>query len=132
MGGLFVLVQGLDMSWVCWLSLAGLEGIYNLSWQSLNMRAHKIRASLFFRSIKANICTPKMTNEVAKAVRKATRLMPWVACPCPKVAVELVAPDELVVEAVAVVEDILRSSLGIWNYRDIEGFRPGLAASRRE
>jgi len=46
--------------------------------------------------------------------------------------VELVAPDELVVEAVAVVEDILRSSLGIWNYRDIEGFRPGLAASRRE
>ena len=84
------------------------------------MRTHKIRASLFFRSINANICTPKMTNEVAKAVRKATRLMPWVACPCPKVAVVVVAPDELVVEAVAVVEDILRSSLGVWNYRDIE------------
>lgn len=84
------------------------------------MRTHKIRASLFFRSINANICTPKMTNEVAKAVRKATRLMPWVACPCPKVAVVVVAPDELVVEAVAVVEDILRSSLGVWNYRDME------------
>jgi hypothetical protein len=61
-----------------------------------------------------------MTNEVAKAVRKATRLMPWVACPCPNVAVVVVAPDELVVEAVAVVEDILRSALGVWNYRDIE------------
>lgn len=84
------------------------------------MQTHKIRASLFFRSINASICTPKITNEVAKAVRKATRLMPWVACPCPKVAVVVVAPDELVVEAVAVVEDILGSSLGVWNYRDIE------------
>jgi hypothetical protein len=93
--------------------------MFNLSWQSLNMRTHKIRASLFFRRINASICTPKMTNEVAKAVRKATRLMPWVACPCPKVAVVVVAPDELVVEAVAVVEDILRSLLDGWNYRGI-------------
>ncbi len=91
-----------------------------MSGQTLNNGTHKIRANLFFRRIKASICTPKMTNEVARAVRKATRLIPWVACPCPKVAVVVVAPDELVVEGVAVVEDILRSSLGVCNYRDIE------------
>jgi hypothetical protein len=60
---------------------------------------------------------PKMTNEVAKAVRKATRLIPWVNCPCPKVGEVVVALDELVVDAVAVVEDILRS---VWVFGIIE------------
>jgi len=41
---------------------------------------------------------PKITNEVARAVRNATRLMPWFACPCPRTAVVVAALEELVVE----------------------------------
>jgi hypothetical protein len=35
-----------------------------------------MRASLFLKRRKASICTAKTTSEVARAVRKATRLMP--------------------------------------------------------
>lgn len=64
---------------------------------------YKIRASLFLKSRKRPVWMPKTTSEVARAVRKATKLMPeayW-AVPVP--------PSTLVMAAGAllVVVDIL-------------------------
>ena len=70
---------------------------------------NNILASLFRKSRKKPIWTPKMTNEVAKAVRKATRLMPddCSADPVPSgaVVVEVGAAPVAVVLVLAVVED---------------------------
>jgi len=63
------------------------------------MLAYNIRANLFFSKINASIWTPKITNEVAKAVRKATRLIPSEPCAVPSTSV-LVALAELVGEVV--------------------------------
>lgn len=55
-------------------------------------QTHKIRASLFRRSKKKPIWTPKMISEVDRAVRKATMLMPadvW-AEPLPESSVDVV------------------------------------------
>jgi hypothetical protein len=65
---------------------------------------------------------PKIANEVANAVRKATKLIPCCPCPAPRL-------DEFVEELEAVdvvVEDILRS---LWPSEIIEtwkGFNLGL------
>lgn len=69
-----------------------------------------IRASLSLKSTNKSICTPKITNALARAVRKATRLIPWLSWPLP-VILELVEElAELVLDAVdEAVVDILRS-----------------------
>lgn len=54
-----------------------------------------MRASLFLKSRKKPICTPKMTSEEAKAVKKATMLMPadvW-AVPLPASAADVVVGE---------------------------------------
>lgn len=48
-----------------------------------NPFTHNMRASLFFKSKKAIICTPKMIAEDAMAVRRATRLIPSEPCADP-------------------------------------------------
>lgn len=61
---------------------------------------------------------PKITNEVANAVRKATKLIPCCPCPAPRPDEFVEELEELVLEAVdVVVEDILRS---LWASEIIE------------
>jgi hypothetical protein len=55
---------------------------------------------------------PKITSEVARAVRNATRLIPCSDCPCPKAAEVVAALEEVVGEAVVVVEDMMESLWG--------------------
>jgi hypothetical protein len=71
---------------------------------------------------------PKITNEVARAVRKATKLIPCCPCPAPRLAEFVEELEELVLEAVdVVVEDILRS-LWVSDYRDMERVSPSAFA----
>lgn len=69
MADLFVLVQGQGRSLVCCRMLTGVS-IVDVS------GAYNMRASLFFSRINASIWMPKMTSEVARAVTKATKLIP--------------------------------------------------------
>ena len=66
---------------------------------------YNIRASLFFKSIKAIICTPKMVADDAIAVRRATRLIP--SEPCAAVVVVEDAAAEVVVALPVKTEDML-------------------------
>ena len=76
---LFALGRARGMFWVYWKhrdvshgSLAAAKAKKNRSYGT----TYNMRASLFLRSRKRPICTPKTINEVDSAVRKATRLMP--------------------------------------------------------
>jgi hypothetical protein len=55
-----------------------------VSWRSLD-KTYKIRATLFLNNMKNPIWTPKTTSEVAKAVKKATILMPFELWAAPEV-----------------------------------------------
>ncbi len=65
-----------------------------------------IRANLFLSSRKAKIWTPKMTNEAAKAVTNATKLIPCEPCAVPSTSVLVAELVELVLVTVAVVADM--------------------------
>lgn len=69
-----------------------------------------IRASLSFRMMNSNICTPKTTNEAARAVTKAIRLIPCCAWALPTAEEVVAVAASLVVDAAAdIVVDILRT-----------------------
>jgi len=64
--------------------------------------------------MKANICMPKITKEVDRAVRKATRLIPCDDWPVPRV------DDEVVAELAAAVAVAVPVVADIWCGRSIE------------
>lgn len=76
--------------------LAGGGSLRSLS-GTMKVLGLKIRASLFRSSRKKPICTPKMINDVDKAVKNATMLMPASVCAVP-------LPELLVVVADAVAD----------------------------
>lgn len=64
-----------------------------------------------------------MTNETAKAVTKATRLIPCEFCPVPVRSVDVEELAELVLDAVdETVDDMMASGCSRIDYRDMEGY----------
>lgn len=75
-GDRFARVRAQDMSWAycCTAPISGRScgmGCPTVSGREFGGSTHKILASLFRSSRKSPDCTPKMTNEVVKAVTKA-------------------------------------------------------------
>ena len=95
----FVRARVRGRSWVCWER--GRVSLHLDSYSSCGEQGptYNILASLFRRSRKKPICTLNTINEVTRAVRKATKLIPLEPWPLPIVSVELV----VVAAAAAVV-----------------------------
>lgn len=99
---LFFRARERDKSWVycCAMVLVG---------TTLNCKGkgtYKIRASLCRRSRNSPVCTPKMTNEVANAVRNATRLMPSIFWAEPAVSSLGITLAGLLVVVVSTLDDV--------------------------